>query len=432
MQSLFYSKRPSEYIWAKNRWVSGAFAQNFIYSTRFEAFFNTFGPTILSNVKHLRLCDLPLNAENRTAFAQALNSFDQLEELGLLGPDPCGGPFNLLVDELELDLPMLRSIYLERFDEVKKLTLDAPRLQRVRRVRCSFFLKLDLVHAESIETLITDRLEDIAEKHLKNLKHLYIGPRSEIDSTLLSDLEQLKEIHLSDRDSVSELFEQKRRNGRADLKVYLCGLLLNGPDVPSMLYSADMLDEAAFGHLAENPSRLADAIPFCGYLHYKAIECVAPELAINVLSRFTDLEDITVGRRVKDVERFLNFLKNSDHIVELSFSCSQLKKLFDRLPEHSAVQKLTIECAVPDFEFLFRLKKLVSLKVYHRIDLESVRRILNELKFLTYFAFDYANKTLIVETDQQRRFFIRGAGTMSNLPNPNAVIQWITRNHLKF
>ena len=427
VNSLFYSELPSRFTYGKRRWVSGVFAQNSISTGRFEAFFNTFGPTILCNLKQLRLNELSLDAKNRNAFVQTLNSFGQLEKLELAG-NPCHG-FNPRVD-LELQLPMLKSIHLVNYDRIRKLTLDAPRLQKVKILTC-FSLKLDLVHAESVETLIADRLEYIIWP-VPSIKYLYIGPYSKIDSTLLADLEQLKEVHLSEREKTLQIFEQKQQYGRADLKVYLCGLLVNNStDVRETLYSADMLDKKGFDHLAKNVSRLADEIPFCHYLHYKAIEAVAPELATNVLSRFTDLNDITVDRPLDDIERFLNFLKNSN-IVELKFGCYQEPDLFDRLPEHSAIQKLTIELAgVSDFEFLLRLEHLVCLKVYQRIDLESVRRILKGLKFLCYFAFDYGGGTLIVEIDQERlpqkQFFIRGNIATACLPNPDAVIQHITR-----
>lgn len=60
VNSLCYSARPLGFIEGKSRWATGSFAQNFINSTRFTGFFDTFAPTILSNLKRLRLCDLNL------------------------------------------------------------------------------------------------------------------------------------------------------------------------------------------------------------------------------------------------------------------------------------------------------------------------------------------------------------------------------------
>ena len=98
-----------------------------------------------------------------------------------------------------------------------------------------------------------------------------------------------------------------RRNDTADLKIYLGGLRLNGPDDPAIdsLY----YPEGAFVQLTENRSRLADEIPFWYSLQesldYWVIERVAPELAINLVSRFTDLYGIYVDERVQDIERDL-------------------------------------------------------------------------------------------------------------------------------
>ena len=106
-------------------------------------------------------------------------------------------------------------------------------------------------------------MTDINVKKLKNLKQFYFAGYLAIDSTLLSDLEQLKEIHLDDPNPVSNLFDQKRRFGPADLKIYLCGLCLIGPDDPAIGLGFGYFKGEFFAHLTENASRLADQIPFC-------------------------------------------------------------------------------------------------------------------------------------------------------------------------
>ena len=64
----------------------------------------------------------------------------------------------------------------------------------------------------------------------------------------------------------------------------------------------------------------------------------------------------------QEVERFLDLLKNLDHHRGVTFFvCNQPQDLFDRLPEHSAVQKLIIKCEVSDFRFLSRLNHLIRL-----------------------------------------------------------------------
>ena len=84
VKTLCYSARSSDFIFEKSRWVKGEFAENFISSTRFASFFDTFGQTILSSLKHLRLCDIDLCEGDQTTFVRILNPFRQLGQLGLI------------------------------------------------------------------------------------------------------------------------------------------------------------------------------------------------------------------------------------------------------------------------------------------------------------------------------------------------------------
>ena len=220
---------------------------------------------------------------------------------------------------------MLKSIQLT-FIYVNKVILNAPKLQKVKLVFC--YLTLEIVHAESVETVINDNSDYAAVEQLKNLKYLCIGRLAKsIDPALLSDLDQLKEIHLDDHNSALEFFEQKRRYGRTGLKIFLFGLLLNGPGDPAVSSGYDQLSEETFVHLAENLARLADEIPLCNQLPYTAIERVAPELAINVANRFTEIYTVTLSRPVQDIERFLDFLKNFKNIGELMFDSSSRSRI---------------------------------------------------------------------------------------------------------
>ena len=310
VKSLCCSECPIGFILGKSRWFSDAFAQNFICSPRFKWFFDTFGRSTLSNLKHLRLYGYDLDEENGTAFAATLNSFGRLEQLDMIHFSLYGGGFRS--NDFELNLPMLSSIRLEHVYRVQQLILDAPRLQKVKLVDCS--PRLDFVHGESVERVLADKLEYIPAIKLKNLQYLYMKEyineesRRTIGPTFLSSLEQLKEIHLNDQDDVRKLFEQKRRYGRVDLKIYLRGWLLNGPADPAIVLLLGFKEEV-FALLAENPTRLADEIPFWETLPYKAIECVDPEAAINVLKRFTDLEHIYVDAQDQKTQRFLDLLK---------------------------------------------------------------------------------------------------------------------------
>ena len=427
IKSLFFSDRPGGHIESKNKLLNGAFTQNFICSSRFEEFFRTFGQSIFSSLKHLRLYRLNLTEANRKSFTRALNSFGRLEELSIFW-------LNGREKELELNLPMLQSIWLSRLNGMKKLTLDAPNLQKVRLKHCSFSNQgLELVHPESAETLLIYRLEQIEVKKLKNLKYLYIGEKPTVDSTFLPGFEQLKEIHLISssgvQNIVSQLFDQKRQYGRTDLKIYLCGLSLNGPDDPMirLRYS----DEDYLQQLAENQSRMADEILFCAVIDYAAVELVAPGAEMSVLKRNTGLCGLTVSRPVQDIERFLAVLENLPTIAILKFNCAQSQELFDRLPEHCAVQYLLIRMAPSDLGFLSdgKLKHLIDLSLCWSIDVETIRKVFEELQFLSTFFFKYNNENVSVQKFRQsKRFEVKVGWKRMEASDLNAAIQAIIAN----
>ena len=409
LKSLCYSSRSSDFILGKSRWVSGAFAKNFIGSTRFISFFDTYSQTILSNLKHLRLCDLDLH-RNETAFARTLNSFSQLKELDIID-------VYVTRQDVLLNLPMLSSLQLEDVNGIEKLTLDAPRLREVKIQNCfsyEGYLRVEFVHGESVKRLLVYSLECTKVKKLKNLQFLYIKNLPEIDSTFLSSLQQLKEIHLQcalSNQGVRELFEQKQRSGRADLKIYLSGLLLNGPHDPAMNAlrdsSLNYLSREWIACLAENPSRLADEIPFYRHLHYLEIEeRVAPGIEADLLKRFTDLNEYRAFGPVQDIERFLGLLKNCENFVMLKFygDQPQPQDLFNRLPEHCAVQELFIYNPPSDLAFLFRLKHLIHLYIDWAIDSETVRRAFDELPALSKFEFGFGQKRVSIETGHSKQF----------------------------
>ena len=432
VKSLCYSEESNEHVEAVRGWASGVFAQNFIASSRFDLFFDTFRETILSNLKHLRICDLNLHLdlENKPAYDRIFNSFGQLEELDI-------GSLNFYSDsevrKFEMNLPSLRSIKFECACGIFKLTLDAPRLQKVKFLNGDY-LKLDLVHGESVERLLIDDLYRIPVNNLKNLKYLNCNRFSErIDSAFLASLEQLKELHLGDHLELSKLFEQKQRYGRSDLKIYLHGCLLSGPDDPAIDDPRIFFSKPPVHTLAKHHSRLADEIPLCRFLYYKPTSSsplvgnVAQGLEVNILNRCTDLKELKLAGplQVQDIQRFLDLLKNSRKVVELWVSHDQPQELFDRLPDHCALLHLTIcYCRVQNFEFLFRLKDLVVLELFCSFETELIRKVFERLPFLLTVRFGYINKPIEIRREKKLVVYINWSPTR-NCDDLNAAIQFI-------
>ena len=428
--SLCYSERPSDFLFKKIRWVTSKFAQNFISSTRFDLFFTTFSQSLLSNLRHLRLWHLHIDEESRTTFSRTLNSLNQLEELDLIS-FIIGSSYP--VPELELNLPMLNSIQIEKVYGIYHLTLDASRLRKVELVWCDH-LRLAIVHGESVEHLLTSWMAYTEVKNLKNLQTLYIG-YTNFDPTLLSGLDHLKEIYLNNPYNVESLFEQKRKYGLVDLKIYICGLLLNGPH-PVIRYLSPHFNEETLVQLAENRFRLADEMPFNNHVYYSIIERFDPEVAIDLVSRFIHLEEITVDRTVQDIERFLDLLNNFNEIARLNFKGDQPQDLFDRLPENCAVQQLVIENAPLGFEFLTRLKHLNELYFCCSIETDFILKLFEGLPFLTELGYRHLNKSVgialvknsgwippkkfkvTVDSSYQRKW--------TDVPDLDAAIQFIT------
>ena len=403
--SLFFSDRPSpSFIFGKRQLISSEYASNFVSSPRFDLFFNAFGQSMLSSLKHLRLCDLDLHAESRRMFMSTLNSFSQLEELGIFR-FKLRGDSEQSISKFWLNLPMLNSIQLEDLPGIKNLTLDTPRLVNIKFYNRQSNLSLDIVHAESVERLIIWTMEGVAEvANLTNLQYFWCDESFGINSTFLSSLKQLKEIHLARLFDVKALLEQKRRYCRADLNIFCCGCLLNGPEDPALRYLG-FFDSTCFRFLVENESRLAEELPFYKSCYYSAILNVAPGLEAILLKRLTHLNSIDVDIESQDTDRFLELLKNFSNIVELEFRSNRPQDLFDRLPDHFAAQKLTLMSKPASLQFLFRFYELIFLDLRFSIDAETTQTILASLQFLKQFNFFRDRKYVKIEIDHHPRRF---------------------------
>lgn len=228
VKSLCFSNQKRNFIIDKILRNGDAFAQCFINSTSLESFLNQFATSILSHIK--RLCVCKLNKENLMVLVHSLNtSLGQLEELGIFGFDETHSRSQ--GTNLELNLPMLKSIWIRNSRGIGTLTLDAARLKSIEITHCmvglDYTLRLNLVHEESVERLIISASlhavhEHLVVKNLKSLKYLYLkSSYFRIDPLLLYSLKQLQEIYLNGSWLVSDIFKQKQRYNRADLKILM-------------------------------------------------------------------------------------------------------------------------------------------------------------------------------------------------------------------
>ena len=199
-------------------WISEQFAQNFVISARFPSFLQTFGHSILSNLKHLRVYRIFLEGNAASAFAQALKSFSRLEELDIVRLNYLLHGFNTdLYFKLELNLPMLTSISLKASNKIS-LTLNAPKLTKINLNCDPRDLKLNLVHAESVERLIIYHMLMLEVDKLKNLQILYIGTFfDDVHPALLIALKHLRAIYVNSYQLSEQLFKRKKIYGLKSL-----------------------------------------------------------------------------------------------------------------------------------------------------------------------------------------------------------------------
>ena len=381
---LCYARRERGFIFAKNRLISGAFAQNFIYSPNFDVFFDTFGSTILSGLKHLRICELDLSTGMRKVLMSVVNTFDRLEALDLLRFSLEGNAVTF-----RLVLPMLNSLYLEDLDAVKKIILVTPRLSSIKILDWSSSFSLEIEHPESVRRLTTWELARVRLEQLTNLTHLYLGQYAEMDYPFLTSLQQLEEIHLADKDNVRQAFKQKESAGRYDLKIFYCGLQLTDPgdqalDALSCYYPNDTIC-----YLAKNTLRLASEIAFSESFAWAVAGDIPPGYDVNVFKRFIKSDSLIVNGlvRLERIDRFLH-LVNSLNIASLAFDNYQEPDLFDQFTENCTIQKLFLYQTVYGLEFLPRLKHLICLQINFSIEYELVEQILKNLEFLLQFEFN--------------------------------------------
>lgn len=433
VNTLCYSERPIGFLIGKSRFVS-----TFICSPRFESFFfSSFGRSLRDHLRRLHLCNLNVNGKE-TAFTEFLSSFDQLEELNII---------SLQADELKLKLQMLNSIQLREDVSVMELTLDTPRL---KTVHLESYPILNLIH-ESVETLYIDTLEFLTDcasgeplelsNQLGNLKSLYFNRYSHSSfSFLLRKTLQMKNVYVFRLAYARNLIIQMSDYPWYDLSIYFCGMLVNGLDDP--LFDRNRFPQFgqfrgnALAYLSERLTILPENLfPLRRELCYLAIERIPVALRRDLLKRFTDFDTLTLRDGPVEIPRFLDFLRSSHNIAALE-TFDQPPDLFNRLPDHCAVQKLIIRRQVLDPESLFRLKHLIHLKLSEcSFDIELIRRFLKELQFLCYFqliqtAFGKGIEIRIKATTENRKQFAVciGCALRRDFTELNDAIKFIVEN----
>ena len=407
-KNLFYSEKKRGQLYQKNRWVIDRFDRNFVTSFKFESFFN-FTASIFSHLKHLRIYSLTL--QNGSSLFKTLNSFHHLEELDLIDLKLAS------VADFQLALPNLTSFKVRNWNLGSKLNLAVPKLQKITIWHC-YFLELEVIHPESVESIIAGFSSSTwgATNYLdfeifKMLKYLWCN-HCHISETFLTNLGLLKEAHLNFGQSL-ELFAQKQRQLRDDLKIYHHGLLLKNsldldkfPRVRPFDYNYSA-SKVLIKHYVENQSRLADELLDVRCFFYSEIEKAVSRVPMDFWQKFSELDEINVQDRPKNVQQFLQFLTNLGNITALRFNKTQPQNLFDQLPDHCPnVQKLFISSEVSDLRFLFRFGHLTELSIKNQVDADFVSKVFKEFDFILSFEFKNHHNFIFKVTKISKRFHV--------------------------
>ena len=401
VRSLFVSNKEWPYIVGNNHLAAGEFSQNFICSP----IGSLIGQPLLSNLKHLRVCDLDAKDRAPELFSLA-NSFANLESLDFFCVE------DLFENDFSFTLSLLKlkSIRLDDccgiqdwLEATCTLTLDCPRLSEIWI--WNYFPRLIIEQTECVEKVTISYSDTLNLESFKNLKLLRCSYFDEPSNSLLSSLKHLKEIHFSNTRSVLEqLQDQKRRNGLNDLKIFYRGLCLDNPnDYPdSNEFIYDKLDAKLLRAMLANYSGVASEIAFYRTLYYTEIAGVQGVPA-DFWRRLPHLDTIEIEHAVRDVPRFLDVLSNCPGVRSLRMGGYPRKNqdLLDKLSIHhlsSQIQYFNVEfpCPAPgeeqnlalDFSFLLKFENLVQLGAYP-IDLEIIPKVFNKLRFMreTWFSF---------------------------------------------
>ena len=397
VKSVCFSEWEMYYILDKYRRISGKFStKNYISSSSFQAFFDRFAGSILRNLKHLRILALGID-HGSSNFIEKLGSLQRLETLDIIA-------VHCLQGDLRLALPNLRSLHLEEVPGHATLTVKAPKLSKIKVWDASF--RLIVVHAESVERAAIKNDQNLNVERLSNLKVFHCERLLEVDGAFLTRLCCLNEIHFVGHQAVlSALHDQKKRYNRTDLKIFYHGLCLDKPGHYAGLPNYLTLSDALVDRMIENSSRLSEELAFYEWIYYYSnIEHAVPKVPAGFWKKFTGLRSIDV-REVESVERFLDFLKYFDNIVELSFRHQQPQALFDQLPLHcSSLQVLQMENDA-NLEFLFEFKHLFSLTITNQIGGEFVRKVFRS-KRMQNFNFYFKGRRFNVSLNEQKQFYV--------------------------
>ena len=328
---------------------------------------------------------------------EELSKFDQIEHLEI-----SLHRINLKQRNIKFSLPNLKVLQMQLGQELRTcIELETPNLKAIgiKFVGDNSFGFIKFNYPLSIQHLNLTLFNN-EYLILKNLVYLVCDSTTNLNSKVIENYENLKELHY-DYDP-SRRFEDSFVCAKQDLKIYKKGvLLLDGGEFiksssDSIRFSPDNLRLIMNNY--SNSSPISDSLDCMKMLEYaKLIKFIKNKeliysLPLDFFERF-NIEVIYVRNIIKDQNQLIQFVQKCKNLSYLNFQNTRLKQaFFDELPRVSSLNRLDINenkafCLV-NYNFIGRMFNLIKfetnklLKLTEEINLNQLHR-LKEFKYRT-------------------------------------------------
>lgn len=265
--------------------------------------------TILNQLKSLTMSYVQLSkSELNTILSVCKKSLIKLNLFGCFIQLSFG---YLSYGTLELDLPELISLEI-REGLIPKLVLKTPKLIKLKLWLVN--ISVESVSSKVIRTIELLEFDKFLNKsRFDNLTYLCIGCfySHQVREDFLRSFKQLKQMHVYSPEVVAILFEQKKKYS-LDLSLYHEGLLVTNLNEFSSLFiqlkarpNYDLIEKL----VKKNSKFIAAKLPQYREINFSEIEDVWRKLGPKYFRKYVEVVRITVNRKIKDDEDFLEFLR---------------------------------------------------------------------------------------------------------------------------
>lgn len=418
------------------------FGQNVLSNGRFNFLLSKSCEVLSNSVKELALYNL--NSQNGSKNLELIvNSFKQVNRLDMYDIVDLDCTTRLKLPELEVAcLDRLQTNFIIESNKLSKLKFHASSLEEKN---------VELTNPLKLEHLETDELYTFINK-FKNLKFIYLMNEIKQSSLLifLDEFREIKEVHLECKKlHFPELLSLN--NFRSNqFVIYNFGLrvdCLEGMEsFRKMKYKISLfkrcfesdthLNWKSFEIYIQNYSKISNEFRFVTRLTFDEIESQLQQTPVDFFKRLTMLNDLLIQNKLDNCENFFKFIENCHPFPHLTFEKLALsnskstldQSFFDRLSDKCwFIQSLILEgdANVENFDFIFKLKYLNTLRINQPISVDLVKKICTNLKLLENFFYLNENRHCSIKySHEEDQFKLRlGSSAKFKFSDINNIIE---------